>query len=463
LSTSGGWDMSTSEALPPVRVSRVVPVAAAMAATVAIGFAGRTIDVKILAAGVVGFLVMVLIRIYPMVALFGLAATRATLEVLQTHNVLHAFGVKLSPADLIEVAFAGGVALVLLTELRRGGDVWRSPIVIPAALFVGIGLVSLTYSQAVGEGARGLIKWSSAFGAYALLQVDRPDARRLRLLLGLIMASAIVPLAWGGYQLLHGVGRKNLLHGGLRIQSTFDHPNDYGFYLVVVLVAAWGLYQVVEGRQKLLVQAMALACMGSVALTLSRSAYATFGLVVLVVGWKYRKLLLGLGAVGGVFVLLVPRVVTRVTDLANPRSGANHGNSLLGRLAIWSGEIDEFRHRPFLGRGWGFTLASQDKASHNDYLRLMVEGGVVGLISIVALILSVLAAAWRASRDRLDLPRAYLGLALGYAVGSGVTNTIGKGAYQFYFWLMTGIALRWAAIVPAAPLTGQEAELTPVA
>jgi hypothetical protein len=29
-----------------------------------------------------------------------------------------------------------------------------------------------------------------------------------------------------------------------------------------------------------------------------------------------------------------------------------------------------------------------------------------------------------------------------------VTNTIGKGAFQFYFWLMTGIALRWAVVVP---------------
>ncbi len=434
--------------MAPPRVSRALPLIVAAATTVGIGFLGRVIDVKILAAAVVGVLVMILIRIYPMVALFGLAATRATLEAFQAHNVLHAVGVGLSPADLVEVAFAGGVALVLLSELRAGSEFWRSPIIVPAACFIGFGLISLLYSQAVGEGARGLIKWSSAFGAYALLQVDRPDARRLRLLLGLIMGSAVIPLFWGAYQLLHGVGRQNLLHGGLRIQSTFDHPNDYGFYLVVVLVAAWGLYNVLEGRAQLFVMAMAVACLGSAALTLSRSAYAALGLVVIIVGWKYRRLLLGLSVVGGAILLAVPRVITRVTDLANPREGANHGNSLLGRLSIWSGEVEEFRHRLFLGHGWGFTLASQDKASHNDYLRLMVEGGVVGLISIVVLMLSLLRAAWRAARSRVDLPRAYLGLALGYVVGSGVTNTIGKGAYQFYFWLMTGVALRWAQIVP---------------
>jgi O-antigen ligase len=450
--------MST-EALP--RAPRLVPFVSAMAASVAVGYLARLIDVKILAAAAVGLAVMFVIRVYPMLTLFGLAAGRATLEVFQAHNVLRAGGVSLSPADLLEIAFAGGVAFVLLSEIKAGGDFWRSPIIIPAAFFIAFGVVSLGYSQAIGEGARGLVKWTSAFGAYALLQVDKPDARRLRLLLWLILGSSAVPLLYGVYQLLHGVGRQNLLHGGLRIQSTFDHPNDYGFYLVVVLVAAWGLYNVVEGRARVLVMAVSAACFVSAALTLSRSAYAALGLVVIVVGWKYRRLLLGLAAVGGAIVLAIPRVVTRVTDLANPREGANHGNSLLGRLSIWSGEVAEFRSRPFLGHGWGFTLASQDKASHNDYLRLLVEGGIVGFFTIVVLVISILRAAVRAARDRIDLPRAYLGLAMGYAVGSGVTNTIGKGAYQFYFWLMTGIALRWAEIVPAG-VPARPADAAPV-
>jgi hypothetical protein len=440
--------MSTSDVMTPPRIPRALPLLAVAGATVTMGLLARYVDAKILAAGVVGVIIMVLIRVYPMVALFGLAATRATLEVLQAHNVLHAAGVSLSPADLLEVAFAGGVALVLISELRAGSEFWRAPIIVPAAFFIGLGVVSLFYSQAVGEGLRGLIKWSSAFGAYALLQVDKPDARRLRLLLGLIIGSAIVPLFYGAYQLLHGTGRQNLLHGGLRIQSTFDHPNDYGFYLVVVLVAAWGLYNVLEGRPRLFVIGVAVAATGSIALTLSRSAFAALGFVILVVGWKHRRLLLGLMVFGGAIVLAIPRVVTRVTDLVNPRSGDNHGNSLLGRLSIWSGELQQFRQRPFTGHGWGYTLASQDKASHNDYLRLMVEGGIFGFFTIVAVMISVVRNALRAARGRLDLPRAYLGLALGYVIGSGVTNTIGKGAYQFYFWLMTGIALRWAAIVP---------------
>ncbi|HZN13560.1 MAG TPA: O-antigen ligase family protein [Acidimicrobiales bacterium] len=428
-------------------VGRALPLAAVFVVTVAAGFLSWTIDPKILGAAVAGTIVVVLIRVYPMVTLFSLAATRSSLEILQTKNVLRVAGIALSPTDLISIAFLGGVALTLLAELRSGSEVWRAPMIVPAAFFLGFGVVSLFYSQAIGEGARAIVKWGSAFGAYALVQADRPDARRLRLLLGLVVGSAVFPLLWGGYQLLHDIGRQNLLHGGLRIQSTFNHPNDYGFYLVVVLVAVWGLYDMVDGWSRRAVLLIGVAAFGSVALTLSRSAYAALGLVVLVVGMRNRRVLIGLSAIGGVILLAAPRIVQRVTDLVNPREGDNHGNSLLGRLSIWSDELQSYREHPLMGHGWGYTLASQDKASHNDYLRMMVEGGIVGLISIVILMASLLRAAWRASRARIDLPRAFLGLAFGYVVDSGVTNTIGKGAFQFYFWLMAGIALRWAVVV----------------
>ena len=46
-----------------------------MMATVAIGMASRVVDVRILVAAVIGAIVVVLIRVYPMVTLFGLAAT----------------------------------------------------------------------------------------------------------------------------------------------------------------------------------------------------------------------------------------------------------------------------------------------------------------------------------------------------------------------------------------------------
>src|SRR5205807_3046476 len=137
-------------------------------AVVAVGFVGQVVDVKLLGACVVGAVTVILIRMYPIPTLYAMALTRAALEKTQDHHILHAIGVQLSPADLVEIAFAGGVILVLLWELRNGAEIMRSPIVVPAIFFVVVGGISLAYSPAVGEGARGLIKWSSAFGAYCL-------------------------------------------------------------------------------------------------------------------------------------------------------------------------------------------------------------------------------------------------------------------------------------------------------
>src|SRR5205823_3840809 len=99
---SGGSAMSTRSV--PLS-SRAIPIVAAGAVTVVVGFVSQVVEVKVLAAAVVGAIAIVLIRIYPMITLAGLSLTRAALEGMQTHHVVHAIGVNLSPPDLIEIAF----------------------------------------------------------------------------------------------------------------------------------------------------------------------------------------------------------------------------------------------------------------------------------------------------------------------------------------------------------------------
>ena len=126
--------------------------------------------------------------------------------------------------------------------------------------------------------------------------------------------------------------------------------------------------------------------------------------MVFVVGMRRKRLLSGLSAVGTAIILAAPRVLLRVTDLINPREGDNTGNSLLGRLEIWSGEFELFRQRPFLGHGWCYRWRRR-RTSHNDYAPYV--GAASSLITIVVLIGSLLPPR-DASRRRIDLPRAYL-------------------------------------------------------
>jgi O-antigen ligase len=56
--------------------------------------------------------------------------------------------------------------------------------------------------------------------------------------------------------------------------------------------------------------------------------------------------------------------------------------SLTGRDTIWAGYFRQFLGSPLFGRGLGAGAlgASYFDLPHNDYLRLLVEGGVVGLV-----------------------------------------------------------------------------------
>jgi O-antigen ligase len=185
-------------------------------------------------------------------------------------------------------------------------------------------------------------------------------------------------------------------------------------------------------------------------------------ILVLVVGWRHRWVLAAAAGCAVLVVAAVPRLLTRLTDFLHPVQGNNTGNSLLGRLALWDRDIGLWKTQPILGRGWGSTLASVDVAAHNDFLRALVEGGIVGFVAFVLLIWSLDRMGVRIGRGRGDLPRAFLGMALGYTAVSVASNNLGKGAYQFYFWLIAGVAyVIWETMPDRSQAAARSVTVTP--
>ena len=158
-----------------------------------------------------------------MVTLFSLAASRATIEVLQTKNVIRVAGIALSPTDLISIAFLGGVALTLYSELRAGNEFWRSPVMLAAGAFMGFALISLGYSESIGEGARGLVK-----GPASGLALTRPTAPHPP-------AACCSPDGRSASFHCCAVPARNSVGDRTcctaSVSSPPSSPNDYGFYL----------------------------------------------------------------------------------------------------------------------------------------------------------------------------------------------------------------------------------------
>ncbi len=432
--------MSTEGAgVPPMNRSLVVIAAAVCAAAIG-ALVSREVPFAMAGAALLAGTAVIVIAADPVRAILIVAAVRAMLEGSHGRTFATISGVGLGPADLLTLAILGGVGIWLVARVREGAAIRTIPTFAPAAVLLAFATMSLWYSPTPALGGRDLLKFAAAYAVYLLIVVAKPDLRMIRTFLWAIALGAIVPITLGLWQLSRGIGRPGALHGGLRIESTFDHPNTYGFYLVAVVAAVWGLRWLVSGRQRWIADAIGVAGFVSVGLTLSRNAWAATAILLLAVGWRYRAVL-GAAVVGAAVMLaLTPRLWTRATDFLEP-GGGGIGNSLVGRLALWDRDLELWRSHPVLGRGWGSTLGSVDVAAHNDFLRALVEGGIVGVAAFTVLIVSLVLLGVRIGRSRGDLPRAFMGLAIGYALVSVTSNNLGKGAFQFTFWLLAGLAV----------------------
>jgi putative inorganic carbon (hco3(-)) transporter len=447
--------MSSSErieTLPKALAWSAIPIAAAAAAAYGSVALTTRFPVEIAAALLIAVLTVVVIRTHPLQTVMVFAVTRAGLEYLSGVTVLSVAGVQLSPPDLVTLALLAGGGWWLLSRVVTGAFDWHAPTCASAAFFIGLAGLSLLYSPDWALGARDLLKFCGAYCTYLVVMNSRPTPRQLRWLLALVVASSVVPMAIGWYQFTHSIGQSGLYRGGLRIQATFDHPNTYGFYLVSVLAASWGLLNAISGKKRLWAAAAGLIAFVSAFTTLSRNTWIAMGLLALVIGWRQRRVwVAALTAASGVFVAM-PRTIQALLNLFNPRTGSNQGNSLLGRLDLWQQDLEAWRSAPITGNGWGSTQTASGALAHNDYLRALGEGGLIGLTSFLFLLGSLLRASWRAATGRSDLPWAFLGLTLGYVAVSAASNNIGKGAFQFYFWLLAAISFLWHRTVPPSEL-----------
>ncbi|HYY43934.1 MAG TPA: O-antigen ligase family protein [Actinomycetota bacterium] len=426
----------------------MLPVALAACAAALSALVVRSTPFPLAVAAVLGAAAIITVRANPVLAIAVLAVIRATLEGFGAQTVTRVASVQLSPTDVVTLAFTLGAVWWLLSRMRRGIFDWQAPTLFPALIFFAIAAASLTYSSDWALGARDLLKFFGGYCAFLVIINERPDARKLRLILALIVLSAIAPLLIGWYQFTNNIGKPGLFHGGLRIQSTFDHPNTYGFYLVSVLTACWGLSRTLSDRWRRVVEAVAIACFIAIAMTLSRNTWAATAVLVLVVGHKYRRVLVAAALIAVGVVVAMPRTIGAIAGIFNPRTGTNRGGSALGRLDLWARDLSVWQQSPIFGKGFGSTKGNTGALAHNDYMRSLVEGGIIGLAAFVVFLGSLLRASWRAAAGRGDLPLACLGLTIGYLLVSAGSNNMGKDAFQFYFWTIVGVSYVWAQIVP---------------
>ncbi|HWT92770.1 MAG TPA: O-antigen ligase family protein, partial [Solirubrobacteraceae bacterium] len=406
-------------------------------AGVATGFA------PLVAAGLaVGSVAVAIFALFPAAVLLAILVVRPGMEsVADTFTV---GGVNLLGMLAVGTIVAGAVTLVLHRPRLPA-----TPAIPLAAGFLLLALVSLTWSFDPGE---GFTQWTQLAFPVTVLVLTAAlvrDVRGFHLVLAAVLASAAVPLAVGLLQLASG--DRVVKEGFSSIQGTFVHPNGFGLFLAVVLVAgivAWMDLRPGSTARKLVgvLLVLGLVCLMQ---TFARSAWGAFVLgLALVALLVHRSLILFSALTVVLMALAFPGVVEQVTGRFADLSGSSKAiqrNSLDWRTELWDRMLPYAAERPVAGNGMGTFLPLTDREigmfdfdfqtassratyievyPHNDYVYVGVELGALGLLLWTGTLAALGLNAWHARRIAGLRPYgvAVAGIFAGLLVASAFDN-----------------------------------------
>jgi putative inorganic carbon (HCO3(-)) transporter len=258
------------------------------------------------------------------------------------------------------------------------------------------------------------------------------------------------------------IDRSCLLESMSRSWANFDEnkrdggPLGYGSnqtaaYLAQFAMFFWGAGQFLKRRK------MKLLCYGLVGITVfatmytfSRGAYLAILFSVFVLGLlKDRKLLL----IGAVFLVtwqaVVPTAVRQRVTMTQNANGKLE-DSANERVKLWQAAEESILSDPIFGTGFGTYQFTQHvdnlKDTHNWYVKVMVETGIIGLVIVMVMLGQMLALAYRLFKKAEDPLYRGLGLGLFLAICSCIIANFFGDRWTYLeitgpLWVLVGVAL----------------------
>lgn len=355
---------------------------------------------------------------------------------------------------------AGVNALVIVLALLF---CLESPLLITSAIlpwtgFLMAGLASVISSpEPFMKAFRAFLVITSYAAVFALpFALIRSREWALRCLT-VVMCSSIIPIAYAFVELASGSAARA---DGIRVSSTFNHPNIFAFYLVGLLTLTLFLLRssLVSlspriGRWLVLYLPIIVILL---LLTGTRSAWIC-GAIILIVYASIvdKRYLLCLPLVP--IIIYLPNVAERLSDLqtGNLDYGYAQLNSYEWRKILWQSALDWLMENPseylVLGYGLGsfehyqplFFPRAVGVGAHNALLQIFFEMGILGVLGFLWLFVSLFAKL----RVGYSFDKAgamiMMTLALAYLVASYSDNMLDYLVFQWYFWFIMGVVCAW--------------------
>ena len=269
-------------------------------------------------------------------------------------------------------------------------------------LFILVIAVSAVTSISLEESYKiALVMCAFAMSYFVIINTVETK-KQLKFLLYLFVIAAALSAVFGIYQYIYGdvysqawLDSEMFEDIKMRVYSTFENPNVYGEYLILVIPIAVGLMWTEKGfwKKLFLLGIVGITTLAMV-LTFSRGCWLgiLFALALLAIMIDRRFILLGIVALLAMPFVLPLTIINRFMSI-----GDMSDSSTSYRVYIWMGTLAMLKDYWFCGVGLGETsyntiypLYSYNNIeaphSHNLYLQFVSQFGIIGLITFLGMV-----------------------------------------------------------------------------
>ncbi len=303
-----------------------------------------------------------------------------------------------------------------------------------------------------------LIFITFAFMTFIISEIIN-NKKRLNAVINLVLFSGMIVSFYGIYQYFTGVhmdaawiDTKTFSDISIRVYSTFSNPNVLGEYLIVIASLAIGmLWKSDNVKLKLFYLAQVLIAIICLFMTNSRGSMVGLfiAIAIFIILAEKRLIIFGVVAMLALPFIMPQSIWSRIMSIASMSD-----SSSLYRISIYKASINMIRDFVITGIGVGsFNLvypiysfnAAYAYHSHNIFLQVFIEMGIIGFSVFVGIIILYIQKMYYGVRNSLNKNRYIGAVILGGFVGFLIQ---GFADYLWFdyriillFWMIVGLGI----------------------
>ena len=373
--------------------------------------------------------------------LFLTLAIRSSLDLTKVSQTGSASR-SLDPASILAVLFLMAGLLWLAGQYRARGELSGSRLRTAFLLFLTTCGLSTLGSGDIDASMLETLRIGSVVMMFVVVEQVCRDDRQTKRVFAAIFLSAVFPLALTALGFLSGSVRSEEKAGFTRILGPFNQSNEFGRYLMLMIIMGVALYPVLNGRPRRALGMILIGAGACLVPTYTRTALLGTAIGLLVVAFLYtRKAVLGVVVVAALTLFLVPSLSDRFRDESATEGPVASHSSVGWRLEYWREILPLARQNPVTGIGLGETehLTANQQPPHNDFFRAYVELGILGFLAYLLLLGQLISTGRRAVKStparsfERGVAAGFLGCAIAYVAVSTVANVFSNVVTLWYF------------------------------